>query len=87
MSKHTEGEAWIGKSEDIVIDGKVAHEGIYVRENNGDWIIMVGPRDEAQRLCTVSMRAEAKRGKGWQTPDPEGFANAERLVALWNARA
>ena len=56
------------------------------RENNGDWVILIGEGDDRRRFGTVSMIAKAKRGDGWKTPDPEGEAIAQRLCDLWNAK-
>jgi len=50
----------------------------YMRENNGDWIIVKA--DGSGRIGTATFRGKAKRGQAWQAPDPEGLANA-RLIA------
>ena len=63
--------------------GDVVH---YARENNGDWILMIGEGDDRRRFGTVSMVAKAKRGQGWNAPDPEGFAQSQRICDLWNSQ-
>jgi hypothetical protein len=54
------------------------HEG-YQRENNGDWIIV---DETGTRVALASFRGQGqtKRGSAWNSPDPEGQANA-RLIA------
>ena len=46
------------------------------RENNGDHIVT----SETGRIAGVAMQAEAKRGKGHATEDPDGLANAAYIV-------
>lgn len=49
----------------------------YRRENDGTWTIC---DSMGTRVASASMKAKAKRGQGYCTPDPEGMANA-RLIA------
>ena len=52
------------------------------RENDGSFIIIEESEDsDHPRIGTASFRGIAKRGKGWETPDPEGEANAHLLAA------
>jgi hypothetical protein len=51
------------------------HEG-YMRSNDGDWMVVWSDGG----LASVQFKGKAKRGQGYQTPDPEGMANA-RLIA------
>jgi hypothetical protein len=69
-----------------IAGAKIGDDIHYGRENNGDWILMLGDDEEAVRFGTVSMVAKAKRGQGWNTPDPEGFARAQAICDMWNAR-
>ena len=57
------------------------HEG-YPRENDGTWIITDADGNGAVR---VTFRGKAKRGQGWNAPDPEGQELARRVVAAFNA--
>jgi hypothetical protein len=66
---------------------KLYFPGDLHRENNGDWIILIGEGDDRRRFGTIAMQAKAKRGDGWKTPDPAGEAMARRLVELWNKDA
>ena len=80
-NKHTPGP-WKFERQDIYVEhalvtGKALadHEG-YFRDNSGDWII-----SSAQgRIADATFKGTAKRGHGYETPDPEGMANA-RLIA------
>lgn len=56
------------------------HEG-YARNNDGSWII----RDaDGYGVITVHFQGEAKRGKGWCAPDPEGMKLARMIVDAVN---
>ena len=56
------------------------HDG-YTRENNGDWII----RDaDGYGVIVVRFQGEAKRGKGYSAPDPEGMTIARMIVSALN---
>lgn len=55
------------------------HEG-YFRENSGDWIIGNGD----VRVGTATFKGRAKRGEGYNAPDPEGMANAKLFAASWD---
>lgn len=51
------------------------HDGYY-RDNNGDWIV----GDGEGRVASVRFCGTAKRGQGYNAPDPEGMRRA-RLIA------
>lgn len=57
------------------------HEG-YIRENDGSWVILDA---DGVGVIVVRMQAEAKRGKGYSTPDPEGMRLARLIVAAVNS--
>jgi hypothetical protein len=58
------------------------HEG-YPRENDGSWII----RDSAGLgVIVVRFQGKAKRGQGWNAPDPEGMKLARMIVEAVNER-
>lgn len=59
----------------------------YGRENNGDWILMIGDGDSERRFGTVSFQGKAKRGQAWCAPDPAGLAAARLICDLWNSKA
>ena len=52
------------------------HDG-YVRSNDGTWYIL---DSEGNQVAMATFKGEAKRGKGYAAPDPEGMQNA-RLIA------
>lgn len=56
------------------------HEG-YARENDGTWIILDA---DGFGVIRVAFQGEAKRGKGWDTPDPEGMKLARLIVESVN---
>lgn len=57
------------------------HEG-YARENDGTWII----RDaDGYGVIRVAFQGKAKRGQGWNAPDPEGMKIARMIVSAVNA--
>ena len=57
-----------------------------MRHNDGSMVIMQGAEDddETRPVLWVRRFSEAKRGKAWNTPDPEQKAFAARVVALLN---
>lgn len=55
---------------------KPEHEK-YFRDNNGDWAIGF----DGGRVATATFRGTAKRGQGYNAPDPEGMANARLISA------
>ena len=59
----------------------------YGRDNNGDWILMIGEGDNKRRFGAVSFQGKAKRGQAYNAPDPEGFAAAQLVCRMWNDRA
>lgn len=65
---------------------KLTFKGETARENNGDWIILIGEGDNQRRFGTIAFQGKAKRGQGWATPDPKGEALARRLVEIWNSK-
>lgn len=56
------------------------HEG-YARENDGTWIILDA---DGYGVIRVAFQGEAKRGKGWDAPDPEGMKLARLIVESIN---
>lgn len=56
------------------------------RQNDGSFIIMRGVRgsDDAVPILHTLPQIKAKRGQGWNTPDPEGEKFARDLVDLLN---
>ena len=81
MSKHTPGPWELKRILNFERDMKILkreyaeHQG-YIRENDGTWIIT----DKDGQVARATFKGEAKRGKGYDAPDPEGMANA-RLIA------
>ena len=57
------------------------HDG-YPRENDGTWIILDA---EGVGVIRVAFQGTAKRGQGWNAPDPEGMAMARMIVDAVNA--
>lgn len=55
------------------------------RLNDGDHILIGGPLDDGVCIAAVDFQTTAKRGQAWNTKDPEGRANADRLALCWNA--
>ena len=53
------------------------------RDNDGNWLGIVDA--DGSGVAMARIRVEAKRGQGWITADPEGLANAKRIVQTWNA--
>ena len=85
---HTIGTAYIAEHEYIVSREPLVVGKKPSQANDGSFTIMLryGPdSDDVKPLCAVSFHGAAKRGQAWQTPDPEGEANARRIVELWNA--
>jgi hypothetical protein len=56
------------------------HQG-YARDNNGDWIICDA---DGYGVIVVRFQGEAKRGKGYAAPDPEGMLLARLIVKAVN---
>jgi hypothetical protein len=86
MAEHTQGKVRLARMETADELAKLKgvtlapHEG-WFRDNDGSWLVVT----DDGRLCTVKFRGTAKRGQAHQAEDPEGLANAKRIVALWNA--
>lgn len=58
------------------------HDG-YPRENDGTWIITDA---EGVGVIRVAFQGKAKRGQGWQAPDPEGMKLAHMIVDAVNEK-
>lgn len=56
------------------------HTG-YFRHNDGSWVIC---DSEGTGTITVRFMGEAKRGQGYNAPDPEGQALARKIVLAVN---
>lgn len=58
-----------------------------IRHNDGSMVISRGNLDDENTapVLLVLRRSEAKRGRAWNTPDPEQEAFAAHVLALLNA--
>lgn len=80
---HTKGP-WKFEPQDVYLEyervtGKIKpdHEK-YSRENDGNWIVVDA---DGQRVATARFQGTAKRGQGYNAPDPDGMANACLIAA------
>lgn len=58
------------------------HEG-YFRDNDGTWIAW----DNREGNVRVSFRGNAKRGQGWNAPDPKGQQIMREIVRAVNSHS
>jgi hypothetical protein len=68
-------------------DALMAERNQPSRDNDGSWIIVAGRAgtESYTRAAAAAFKGTAKRGQTYCAPDPEGFANADLLVAAVNA--
>lgn len=58
------------------------YEGEPIRENDGSFCISAGAMgtDASKPIGRALYQGDAKRGKQWNAPDPEGLANAHMMA-------